>query len=90
MKKLVILILLSALSGNAMAWGYGPLARDPYDKASHAIAGMAIRKAIGDEHPILGAAAAILVGYLKEKSDKHFDTMDLAAWSAGVHFEIKF
>lgn len=88
--KLIMVLLLTLISGNAMAWGYGPLAQEPYDKASHAIAGMAIRKAIGDDHPVLGAATALLVGYLKEKSDKHFDAMDLAAWSAGVHLELKF
>lgn len=90
MKKLLISIILLISSSNACAWGYGPFAQEPYDKASHAIAGMFVRKTIGDEHPILGAVVSGALGYAKEMTDQHFSKDDALAWLAGVRVEFKF
>ena len=88
--KTVLALILLTLSSNVLAFGYEPLTKEPYDKASHAITGMIIRKAIGEDRPILGAAAVLAVGAIKESIDLNWDNDDFTAWTAGVKLQWEF
>jgi hypothetical protein len=57
----------------------------PYDKISHIAIGGALSCGVTayTKKPLYGVLAAVLVGTVKEITDKNFDKADLASWGVG-------
>jgi len=80
MKKVAIFLLLASFNAHAVDWD-----EHPYDKYSHIAIGGAISCAVTakTDNKWYGFLSALVVGALKEASDKNFDKADFASWGVG-------
>lgn len=77
--KYLILLLLS-FPVYAVDW-----AEHPYDKISHIAIGGAISCAVTakTDNKLYGVLSALVVGAVKEATDKNWDNADFASWGVG-------
>ena len=80
MKPLAILLLSISLNAQAVDWS-----QNPYDKATHIAIGSALSCAVtkATDNMWLGLLSGLVVGTIKEATDKNFDNADLASWAVG-------
>ncbi len=82
MKKIIFVLVAAAAASPAAAVDWK---EHPNDKIAHVALGGALSFGVSQyfDRPPAGIAAATAVGVLKESTDRHFDTGDLASWVVG-------
>ena len=80
------LILTAILLINLNKWAHAiDWTEHPYDKASHIAIGSVISCAVTykTKKPLYGFLSGLLIGAVKEATDKNWDNGDFASWGVG-------